>query len=325
MLGDMGLIHMNGRVQDAVTGRFLSPDPTIPDPGFTQSFNRYSYVNNNPLSFTDPSGFVERCLDLQFPIPYTVPVVNEKTGDEGVGSAYHWDDRHICFDVPELTTDMVPVDPGGGGGGNGPGGTPSTPSEKPADSAVDSKSRDKRKPQGDDLRQCLASALGTLSSSPLDANDIGVATGEAGVELTHHGVESAASASTKSELQTLGSVAGGRNLSLAGQQETGRALSALAKDLAPAAKAASTLAGAGATAYDFFSHLPEEGPVRAGSYAATDLRVTYFLAGGGLPGIGLAVLYNYSGGSRTLKKAGSGLAATQTCNQLYGTEVPIIP
>jgi len=57
MLGNMGLIHMNGRVQDAITGRFLSPDPTIPNPGFTQSFNRYAYVNNNPLSFIDPSGF----------------------------------------------------------------------------------------------------------------------------------------------------------------------------------------------------------------------------------------------------------------------------
>jgi hypothetical protein len=42
-----------------VTGRFLSPDPTIPDPAFTQSYNRYSYVNNNPLSFTDPSGFAD--------------------------------------------------------------------------------------------------------------------------------------------------------------------------------------------------------------------------------------------------------------------------
>jgi len=57
MLGNMGLIHMNGRIQDAVTGRFLSPDPTIPNPMFTQSFNRYSYVNNNPLSYIDPSGF----------------------------------------------------------------------------------------------------------------------------------------------------------------------------------------------------------------------------------------------------------------------------
>jgi len=53
----MGLNDMNGRIQDAVTGRFLSPDPTIPDPGFTQSYNRYSYVNNSPLTLADPSGF----------------------------------------------------------------------------------------------------------------------------------------------------------------------------------------------------------------------------------------------------------------------------
>jgi hypothetical protein len=48
---------MNGRVQDPITGRFLSADPFIPDVEDTQSWNRYSYVNNNPLSFVDPSGF----------------------------------------------------------------------------------------------------------------------------------------------------------------------------------------------------------------------------------------------------------------------------
>jgi hypothetical protein len=53
----MGLNHMNGRVEDAVTGRFLSADPFIPDPTNPQSYNRYSYVNNNPLTFSDPSGF----------------------------------------------------------------------------------------------------------------------------------------------------------------------------------------------------------------------------------------------------------------------------
>jgi RHS repeat-associated protein len=55
--GAMGLVHMNGRVEDAITGRFLSPDPYIQDFGSIQSFNRYSYVNNNPLSYFDPSGF----------------------------------------------------------------------------------------------------------------------------------------------------------------------------------------------------------------------------------------------------------------------------
>jgi len=53
----LGLNHMNGRVQDAITGRFLSPDPTISDPTNTQSYNRYTYVNNNPLSQVDPTGF----------------------------------------------------------------------------------------------------------------------------------------------------------------------------------------------------------------------------------------------------------------------------
>ena len=50
---------MNGRIADSLTGRFLSPDPYIPYAGSTQSFNRYSYVRNNPLSATDPSGFID--------------------------------------------------------------------------------------------------------------------------------------------------------------------------------------------------------------------------------------------------------------------------
>src|SRR5687768_18266606 len=44
VLGRMGLNHMNGRVQDAVIGRFLSPDPFVNEPGYTQNFNRYAYV-----------------------------------------------------------------------------------------------------------------------------------------------------------------------------------------------------------------------------------------------------------------------------------------
>ena len=57
MLDNLQLIHMNGRVYDPWLARFLSADPYIPDPTDTQSYNRYSYVQNNPLSFVDPSGF----------------------------------------------------------------------------------------------------------------------------------------------------------------------------------------------------------------------------------------------------------------------------
>ncbi|WKD50719.1 RHS repeat-associated core domain-containing protein [Microbulbifer spongiae] len=53
-----GLIHMNGRIYDPILGRFLSPDPIVQAPTHSQSWNRYSYVMNNPLSLTDPSGFV---------------------------------------------------------------------------------------------------------------------------------------------------------------------------------------------------------------------------------------------------------------------------
>jgi RHS repeat-associated protein len=59
-LDNLNLVHLNGRVYDPVVGRFLSADPFVPYPSSTQSFNRYSYVRTNPLTFTDPSGFSDR-------------------------------------------------------------------------------------------------------------------------------------------------------------------------------------------------------------------------------------------------------------------------
>jgi RHS repeat-associated protein len=56
-LDTLGLVHMNGRIYDPGIGRFLSADPFVQAPMVTQNFNRYSYVLNNPLSFSDPSGF----------------------------------------------------------------------------------------------------------------------------------------------------------------------------------------------------------------------------------------------------------------------------
>ncbi|MDR2040088.1 MAG: RHS repeat-associated core domain-containing protein, partial [Bacteroidales bacterium] len=49
-------MNMNGRMYHPVLGRFLSPDPYVQAPEYSQNFNRYSYCLNNPLVFTDPSG-----------------------------------------------------------------------------------------------------------------------------------------------------------------------------------------------------------------------------------------------------------------------------
>ncbi|GAB2198195.1 FG-GAP-like repeat-containing protein [Sessilibacter sp. MAH4] len=62
-LDDVELIHMNGRVYDYNLGRFLSVDPVIQSPGNSQSMNPYSYIMNNPLAGTDPSGYCGSNID----------------------------------------------------------------------------------------------------------------------------------------------------------------------------------------------------------------------------------------------------------------------
>jgi RHS repeat-associated protein len=56
-LNSVELIHMNGRAFDYNLGRFLSVDPIIQFPTNSQSLNPYSYIMNNPLAGTDPTGF----------------------------------------------------------------------------------------------------------------------------------------------------------------------------------------------------------------------------------------------------------------------------
>ncbi|MGS0535655.1 RHS repeat domain-containing protein [Pseudoalteromonas sp. SaAl2] len=63
-LDDVELIHMNGRVYDYNLGRFMSVDPVIQAPGNSQSINPYSYIMNNPLAGTDPSGYESEPLEI---------------------------------------------------------------------------------------------------------------------------------------------------------------------------------------------------------------------------------------------------------------------
>ncbi len=52
----IGLYWYASRAYDPAIGRFCSPDAIVPAPANPQALNRYSYVYNNPLKYTDPSG-----------------------------------------------------------------------------------------------------------------------------------------------------------------------------------------------------------------------------------------------------------------------------
>ena len=99
-----GAHSMNGRVQDAVIGRFLSPDPFVQAPLNGQSLNRYSYVFNNPLSYVDPSGFGADAT------PGCRAIISHGTGDSecsaGVPTGPESDGHHALDDLAVPRTQM---------------------------------------------------------------------------------------------------------------------------------------------------------------------------------------------------------------------------
>ncbi|WP_444933514.1 FG-GAP-like repeat-containing protein [Microbulbifer sp. JTAC008] len=66
MLDAVGIIHMNGRIYDPRLGRFMQADPFVQAAADTQMYNRYSYVRNNPLNATDPSGYFLDILEMSY-------------------------------------------------------------------------------------------------------------------------------------------------------------------------------------------------------------------------------------------------------------------
>jgi RHS repeat-associated protein len=118
----MGINHMKGRIQDAITGRFLSADPYVPDPTNTQSYNRYSYVNNNPLSLVDPSGFDDQdpCDEHGCKKPIDPPpasYANQLDGIQVYGNR-PTDDLGSCGVCVYFTPQPQPDNPNGSGSGD---------------------------------------------------------------------------------------------------------------------------------------------------------------------------------------------------------------
>jgi len=69
---ESGLYYYNARYYDPELGRFIQPDDRLPDYSNPQSYNRYSYVMNNPLRYNDPTGheFVINAGLVHGPVPY---------------------------------------------------------------------------------------------------------------------------------------------------------------------------------------------------------------------------------------------------------------
>src|SRR5690606_33898344 len=72
---DLGLIDMRGRIYDPLAARFMSPDPVMQAPFWSQGLNRYSYVFNNPVNNTDPTGFVTGNDAAAMYAPFHVPAM----------------------------------------------------------------------------------------------------------------------------------------------------------------------------------------------------------------------------------------------------------
>jgi RHS repeat-associated protein len=59
---NVGLLYLRARWYDPTVGRFTQADRIVPNPLNSQAWNRYAYGLNNPLRYTDPSGY---CADGQ--------------------------------------------------------------------------------------------------------------------------------------------------------------------------------------------------------------------------------------------------------------------
>ena len=100
----LGLIFYQSRMYDPVLGRFSSPDTIIPSTQGVQGWDRYAYVNNNPIRYNDPTGHM--CSDPEDPTPSCengrTPPPNSGGGGNRGGGGGDDDDEDVGGSDPDL-------------------------------------------------------------------------------------------------------------------------------------------------------------------------------------------------------------------------------
>jgi len=99
-----GLYFYQSRWYDAAIGRFVQPDPLIPEPGNPQALNRYAYVLNNPLRFTDPTGHAWASPDDGLTTPIGILDPNRVRSEDERRLLFAWFDANPGY---SLATDPV--------------------------------------------------------------------------------------------------------------------------------------------------------------------------------------------------------------------------
>ena len=99
---ETGLDFAQARYNSSTLGRFTSPDPFSGSmsPGDPQSFNRYAYVGNNPLTHTDPTGLHGEIAGGGS-LPRDESALGRLTGENGVFSTESWKAAPTASSEPE--------------------------------------------------------------------------------------------------------------------------------------------------------------------------------------------------------------------------------
>jgi RHS repeat-associated protein len=100
---DFGLMYYKARWYDPQLGRFAQADSIVPGAGNPLAWDRYSYVKNNPIIQSDPSGHNADCSIAD---PYCngrTPKVFKYSGDEAAKWAKKLLDKDYCTNQSNCT------------------------------------------------------------------------------------------------------------------------------------------------------------------------------------------------------------------------------